>query len=295
MSKSIIFSTQTVDLITCELIDMHLSHKDGMLSRVALDVSVDYNTFLAIKKNGYFHMTFDVIPAKIDFDAEKDIIMTLKADPMLVRTLAEMQDDEVVNRALIGDGEFSETVRKEINWYALKVVQEVSLPDDLEEKGTVLEGFETAHAIEEDENEYDDITEDLSNYIDEFKDIEYILKKYNIPYVRHENDFSGQVTYKDHTWAFFIYETNRVFVMCSAYTFFVSENKLDTVCRELARINSELTVGSFDLDLEEGVITFRTYLDIGDELLLPDLFERMLIGNIATTGKYYASIYELVD
>ncbi|HHW48059.1 MAG TPA: YbjN domain-containing protein [Clostridiaceae bacterium] len=295
MSKKIVFYTHTVDIVEAELTDIKLSHKDGRLYKVTLDISVDYDTYEIIKTNGFFHLTFDVVPDTVDFKPDKDVIITLKADPMLVQTLGELGDDEAVNQVIIAEDEAGEIIRKDINWYALRVVQEVDLPEGLDEKGSVVEGFETVYAFEdEEETESVELNENMENLIDEFRDIEYILKKYEMPYIRTGNEFSGTIDYKGHKLTYFIYETARVFVMSTAYTFFVPEENYDKACREIARINSELTVGNFDLDMEEGVLSFRTYIDVGDEILIPELFERMLIGNIATAGKYYTDIYDAV-
>lgn len=296
MSKKVVFSTQTVDRLPVEFIGMHLSHQEGKLSKITLDISMSYETYLTVKKNGYFHLTFHVMPERTNFDPGKDILITLKADPALVQALAELQNDDRVGDAITVDDEAGELVRNEINWYVLRAAQEIELPAGMKEEGTVVEGFETAYAIEEDnETEPAGIEEDIADYIDEFEDIENVLKKYDIPYIRNEKEFSGEIHYKGHMWTFFIYETDRVFVMCSAYAFYVSQNNYDKACREIVKVNSELTVGSFDLDMEEGVLIFRTYLDTGDEILIPELFERMLIGNIATAGKYYAQIHDAVQ
>ncbi|MGI6778018.1 MAG: YbjN domain-containing protein [Acetivibrionales bacterium] len=296
MSKKIVFSTQTVDLITAELHDIKFSRRDSIINDIRLYVSIDFDTYQVIKKNGYFHLTYDMVPEKTNFSPDKEVLVTLKADPILVNTFSELNDDNLISELIASDDEDGEIIKKDINWYVLKVEQEVSLPDDLKETGLVFEGFETAYAIQ-DEKYFEDegITGRIEDMIDEFKDIEYILKKYNIEFKREENDFSGIIYYKGYKWTYFIYEVDRVFVMYSAYTFFVPEESYDKVCREIVRINSELTVGNFDLDMSDGVLTFRTYLDIGDDILIPELFERMLIGNIATTGKYYTEIFNTVS
>jgi len=293
MSKKIVFSTQTVDLITAELYDIKINHKDENISGIDLSISTDYDTYMSIKKNGYFHLTFDIIPEKTEFDPDREIRIILKADALLVRTLGELKDDNMINEIIASNDDAGEIVRKDINWYVLKVEQEVWLNDDMKEIGSVFEGFETAYGIQEDDNwEDEDITDKVNSLIDEFQDIQDILYKYDIPYKRNKNEFSGVIDYKGHKWTYFIYEADRAFVMYSAYTFSVSENNYDKLCRKIVNINSELTVGNFDLDMEEGIVGFRTYLDIGDDILVPELFERMLIGNIATTGKYYTEIYD---
>ena len=52
------------------------------------------------------------------------------------------------------------------------------------------------------------------------------------------------------------------------------------------RINERLDYGSFEVDLDEGSVRFRTSLDLGHAPLDPRLLEPLLAANLATTDEW---------
>ena len=58
----------------------------------------------------------------------------------------------------------------------------------------------------------------------------------------------------------------------------------------LARVNYELIVGNFELNLEDGEVMFKTTLDLADGQLTQEMFERAYQLNAQCVNEYYGQI-----
>jgi hypothetical protein len=62
----------------------------------------------------------------------------------------------------------------------------------------------------------------------------------------------------------------------------------------LTRANCNLILGNFELDLASGDIRFKTSLAVGDADLTSDLFERLLLANVATMDRYLPGVMQVI-
>jgi Uncharacterized conserved protein len=294
MDKDIIFYTATSDTIPAVLKDMDLKYSDDLPVKFRVTLAIDFSSYERVYKNGYFHIKNNSNIFDFEFDIDKPVIIELKPNNLLMKKFTIIGNRHSIEKSIQVDDEEGVAIRNEINWYATTISQEVDIPEDMVGEGIVLEGYTTEYEDVEGEEDETDTGDYLKDLMDENKDIESVLKKYDIPYIRDDDGFSGNVTLNDNKWGFFIYERDRIFIICSTYPFFAEEEQYDRLCREITSINSELLTGNFDLDMEEGVISFRISYDAGEDYMAPDAFERMLIANMATTGKYYSRFKKLV-
>ena len=258
MEKSIVFSTLTSNLIPAILQDVDFKYNDNLLRRLRLTIKVDYRTYELICRNGYFHLLKANKLADYSFTPEKQVYITLKPSEELHKSFCAIQDRVVIQNRILSEDDSILSARKEMNWFAATVSQEADLPADMAETGMILEGFTTEYDdVDEDEEdaEIKEASDYLKEWMDESKDIENVLNKYDIPFSRDEDGFSGNVTFTDKKWSIFVYETKRIFIINSSYPFFAEEQAYDKLSRELVKINALLLTGNFDLDLEEGVIS----------------------------------------
>lgn len=290
MALEIQFFTSSPNIINGVCEDINIRYNESLLINIRLDVTIEFSIYKEIVKNGYFHLRYHDIPKGLAFDHNKSIRISLKPSLELFQSFSTFTNaDEIQN--IIFHSDKKEELLHEINWYILSVGQLVDLPNG--EEGMLEEGFETIYGREDQDEEINMIEGDLHNFLDEFKDIESILDKYDIPYKREENQINAAVYFDEDKWSIFIYEAARVFLICSVYHFFIDESNYVKITRKLLEINNELTVGSFDFDFSEGIITFRTSIDVGENYLDMHYFERMLIGNIATAKSKYAVLKEM--
>jgi hypothetical protein len=289
MKQEVQFFTNDLNLINGSCEDINIRYKEALLINIRLDIIIEFTTYREIVKNGYFHLKYNDIPKGIAFDPNKFIRISLKPSLELFKSFTTFPNADAIREILFYSDQ-KDTLLHEMDWYILSVGQLVDLPEG--EEGILEEGFDTIYGQENQDEELDRIEMDLHSFLDEFKDIESILDKYNIPYIREKEQIRGEVYFDEDRWSVFIYESNRVFLVCSVYHFFIDTSNYDKIMRKLLEINGELVVGSFDFDFSEGMITFRTSIDAGDEYLDMGYFERMLIGNIATAKAHYETLKE---
>lgn len=288
MPTTITFNTLNSDIIPAVLDDLEFKYSEDLLLDLRLALSIDYPTYKFIRSKGYFHLLQGNALAEAAFLPSKPFFVELKPGAELLKSFTLLGKRDEVTRYILDGSENGMAIRNENEWYATSVTQESDVPEGIASDGRLFQGYTTSHG------DADDVpstpVEILGNLMDEWKGIESILNKYNMAFERDDEVVSGNTTMNGHQWAFFIYETNRIFVINSSYPFFAVEGFQYKLIREITQINNGLTIGNFDFDLEEGVISFRISFDAGQNILAPDIFERMLIANMATTGRYYDQI-----
>ncbi len=62
---------------------------------------------------------------------------------------------------------------------------------------------------------------------------------------------------------------------------------------DLAKAHFELTIGNFELDLEDGDLRFRTAIAIGSDRLTSTLFRELLATNIETMDQHFLQFAQL--
>lgn len=68
------------------------------------------------------------------------------------------------------------------------------------------------------------------------------------------------------------------------------ENNRLKVAELLTRINYDLIVGNFEMNLDDGEVIYKTCLDLADGVVTPAMFDRMYDLNSRAMNHYYAKI-----
>jgi hypothetical protein len=63
----------------------------------------------------------------------------------------------------------------------------------------------------------------------------------------------------------------------------------------VTRANFSLVIGSFELDLDDGEIRFRTSLDVKGDRLSPALLRQLVWDNIGSTDKYLPGLRQVIE
>jgi len=129
-----------------------------------------------------------------------------------------------------------------------------------------------------------------------YQTIASILDEDDTPY---RGDSDGGVVLVDMTsevgsWKMHIQVTEtedvRLVVIHSELPALIPEDNRSKVAELLTRINYDLVVGNFELGMEDGVVLFKTTLDLCDGQLTQTMFERMHNLNGHTFSRFFAQI-----
>ena len=63
----------------------------------------------------------------------------------------------------------------------------------------------------------------------------------------------------------------------------------------MARLNWGLSLGTFELDLDDGQIRLRTSIDVGETELTPELVKPLLLSNLSLMDHYLPAIHAVAD
>lgn len=93
----------------------------------------------------------------------------------------------------------------------------------------------------------------------------------------------------DQRWTLLVLtdEDERTCVCWSVYPELAAPEQRAAVAQFLMEGNYDLSVGSFELDPEDGEIRFRTSIDLGGHELTADLFTRLMVRNLEGMGRAF--------
>ena len=74
----------------------------------------------------------------------------------------------------------------------------------------------------------------------------------------------------------------------------VPEERRAAAAESIARANSDLPLGNFELDLERGTLRFKTSIAVGGDRLTPALFKHLVYANVTTFDRYLPGLQALL-
>jgi hypothetical protein len=84
------------------------------------------------------------------------------------------------------------------------------------------------------------------------------------------------------------------FVLYLNFGFFVAHERRDEVLRLIARANWGLIIGSFELDLDDGHLRFKSSLDFDGTELNDDLISNAVLGAIRAVEAHASALMQLI-
>ena len=87
---------------------------------------------------------------------------------------------------------------------------------------------------------------------------------------------------------------SQVLVFTMAWLIVPSE-KRQPVDYYISRVNSQCAVGSFDFDIDEGLVAYRTALEVGTAALTSELIQPLFAQGLVATERYVPNIMDIVD
>jgi hypothetical protein len=84
------------------------------------------------------------------------------------------------------------------------------------------------------------------------------------------------------------------FVFYSVCSTKVPRDKREAVAEFLHRVNFGLIIGSFEIDMDDGEVRYKTSIDVEDDRLTYALIKRLVYPNVLMMDKYYPGIMAVV-
>jgi hypothetical protein len=89
-------------------------------------------------------------------------------------------------------------------------------------------------------------------------------------------------------------EEENQFVFYSNCQVNVPANKRQAMAEFLTRANHGLVIGNFEMDFEEGLIRYKTSIDVESDRLTPALVKQVVYANVITMDKYLPGIMKVI-
>ncbi|NJN94246.1 MAG: YbjN domain-containing protein [Anaerolineales bacterium] len=180
------------------------------------------------------------------------------------------------------------------SWYGLEVKQEVPLPPELAEIGTLKAGYRTVWAkedpTEEDEAEALEIGPLQTTLLNFFTENEWPIISYGEQTVN--VGFAG-----DHgEWECYAVarEEQEQALFYSLCPLAVPEHKRAALAEFLTRANWGLPVGNFEMNWQTGAIHFKTSIDVEGDRLNEALFGQIVYANVTAMDHYLPGIEAII-
>jgi hypothetical protein len=206
------------------------------------------------------------------------------------RLIKRGEDIEDILRYLVLDNIILEMpVKSSESWLAAEIKQQVSLPDKLVESGTLKTGYRTAW-MDQVVSRLVVSNKRLLNDI-----VEQFLNENEWGYERLDDSLLRlAVQGEQGDWVTLVQtdEEDQRCIVYSVYPDLVPESRREAVAAILTQENYEMPVGNFEMDLTDGEVRFRTSIEVVQDQMTSEWFERMFMVNISITDGYFALISE---
>lgn len=221
---------------------------------------------------------------------DADLTKPVDVELGLRRGVAFAVDGADIEQQLIDEPE--DDILDSDNWYALDVHQEMALPKEYANKkhASLRTGFRTAWA---DSSLVGGRGAVLIDVIEDF------FKERELPFERVDDETIvkavGSGANGDWTVWIEAREEHGIVLVWSSYAEGVPEERRDKMMELLTRINPDVAVGAFELDLERGNVSFRTSIDVTGDRLTDALLERLIGANVGEFDDYLPAIEKIAQ
>lgn len=176
-------------------------------------------------------------------------------------------------------------------WYALDVHQELDIPEELRSKGAFLRtGFRTTWA---DDPIVGGGGGSLLDVVAKF----FADRELPVERVEGADVFKADGSGENGDWSVWIEvrEEEGICLVWSSYSGGVPEPRRAAMMELITRINPDVAVGAFELDLDRGNLSFRTSIDVTGDRLNDALLEQLIGANVGTFDDYLPVIDRVME
>lgn len=288
--QKITFRTPLDQVIAAQMGDLKLGQITQGVETFFVSLTVDYPTFQHIDELELFNLLPQVrnelALEKLEADIPVEIEAILK--PALAKFLQQQKltAAEVAKLLLQPDPQYDYLLDSEC-WLAYTVWQNVSLPDAMEDFGSLKLGYKTL---------WQAAPMDLSppamrDVVQTF----FLQQRWN--YEEVDDDlYRLEIKGEQAEWVCLVKldEANHFCLVYSVLPEVVPKAKRTPMAVFLTQTNYDLGVGGFEMDMEDGEVRFRTSLDVEGDRLSLALFEQVITMNISTMEQYINTLLDMV-
>jgi hypothetical protein len=264
-------------------------HEDESLV-CELEVTTDYATYQKIRQDVLFNLLADqLLVASDGLLEERDVIIGLRLKPHLFKDLDELTTAEAIAHHLTQLDPQHFLLSTE-SWLATEFMQVEPLPPGIDASSQLKVGYQTLWAKPErlqPPNSFPVPMKAVVLDVLQNDALEYEEVNDNVLRLK----FQGQKG--EWVCVIGVDEANH---QCVVYSTFPTPIPLDwrSACAVmLAKQNYELTIGNFELDLEDGDLRFRTAINVGSDRLTSSLFRELLTANLETMDQHFSQFMQL--
>jgi len=255
-----------------------------------LEATIDYATYQKIRQEVLFNLLADqLLVASDGLLEEREVIVGLRLKPHLVKDLGDLTTAEAIASHLTQLDSQHFLLSTE-SWLATEFMQVEPLPPGVDASSQLRVGYQTLWAKPERLQPPNPLPIPMKSVVLgvlQNNGLEYEEVNDNVLRLK----FQGQ----NSEWICVIGvdEANH---QCIVYSTFPTPIPLDwrSACATLlAKQNYELTIGNFELDLEDGDLRFRTAISLGSDRLTPSLFQELLTANLEIMDQHFSQFEQL--
>jgi len=255
-----------------------------------LEVTIDYATYQKIRQNVLFNLLADhLLVASDGLLEEREVIVGLRLKPHLLKDLDDLTTAEAIAHHLTQLDPQHFLLATE-SWLATEFMQVEPLPPGIDASSQLRMGYQTLWAKPERLQPPNPFPVPMKAVVlDVLQGDELEYEEVNDSVLRLK--FQGQ----NGEWVCVI-GVDEVNHQCVVYSTFPTPIPLkwrNACATLLAKQNYELTIGNFELDLEDGDLRFRTAISLGSARLTPSLFRELLTANIETMDQHFSQFTQL--
>jgi hypothetical protein len=291
---NIIFVTLSGEEISVRAKQIKVSFEHGT-PRCEIRFEMDWQTYQQM----FIGEWFGLFPAARGqgsenmFTANLPIEMKAVLRQSLTTALIERQDEaeDVLAYLLQKDTLVADIpVKSSESWLATEVKQQVELPDELIENGTLKKGYHTLWSGQlAREIALNSPTATMN------ETIEHYFNTAELQYERIDNQFLRlSIRGEQGTWVTLV-RTDEEIHLCIVYSVYpqaVPAHKRTALAAFLIQENYDLPTGNFEMDLSDGELRFRSGINVGQGQFTTELFRQLITANISVMEHYYNLIGE---
>lgn len=294
--KNISFHTDRGETLEATLILVVLQDEDDESIACNLEITVDYPTYQQIQEEVLFNLLAQQLLMSGDDSLEKRTVnVGLRLKPQRLKYLTEFTNNEISAEAIAN---LLTKVKPKSphrfllfteNWLAIEFTQVEPLPPEMEGMGELKMGYQTLWAKPE--------------RLQSINPINASIKETVLSILQSEGlqceEVSDRVLRFNHqgqsgNWVCVIGndEDNDQCVIYSTFPTLIPLDWRKACAVFIANLNYQLTIGNFELDLEDGDLRYRTAIDVSGDRLTSALFRSLLTANLETMDTYFSKFIE---
>jgi len=90
-------------------------------------------------------------------------------------------------------------------------------------------------------------------------------------------------------------DENGLFAIYSISPLHAPEDKRLALSEYITRVNYNMAIGNFEMDMDDGEIRYKTSIDVTGDELTPALVRRLVYANLLNMDKYYPGVVAIAE